>query len=159
MSSDLIVFKSEPEWESKYQRMKKCSVEYGNSYNSCLFYYTHNWFIFDITNNLDKCFCIANIIKDNQKFLRSRSGSIISILRTQFKLPTFNKIITLSTDFGLIQITALSKNGIDLDGFRISEPKIDIKWCCRERSEVWGFSRIFYYIYNFKIYKNEFIIF
>ena len=155
MSTDLIISnKASREWESSFQRLKKFSLENGILFNSCLFYYTHNWFIFDCKNSLDKCFLIANIIKDNQRFLRSRNGSIISIRGTHFKLPTFNTKITLSSDLGLIQITALSKNGIDLDGFRISEPKIDIKWCLRKTGESWGYSRIFYSIINYKLYKN-----
>lgn len=97
-------------------------------YNSTMYRLTNFSYIFELDKKPEVCTKIFEYIKDYQKLLREYNCSTICYNGQTYVLPPLNQEITISTDFGYINITVISRNGLDLSGFRIAEPIVTLPW-------------------------------
>lgn len=103
---------------------KRAEKEYNSS-----FYALKNFsYIFEIDKKTEVCSEIFEYIKRYQHLLREYNCSTVTYRGNSYVLPPLNEEITISTELGLVNITALSRNGMDLSAFRIAEPLVALPW-------------------------------
>lgn len=110
-------------------------------YNSKVYGLTNFSYIFELEKKPEVCMEIFEYIKNYQHLIREYNCSTVSYNGKTYVLPPVNQEITVATDFGFINITALSRNGLDLSAFRIAEPLIALPWR-------WGTLKLLGYLEN-----------
>lgn len=97
-------------------------------YNSSFYSLANFSYIFEIDKKTEVCAKIFEYIKSYQHLLREYNCSTVTYRGKSYVLPPLNQEITIATELGFINITALSRNGIDLSAFRIAEPVVALSW-------------------------------
>lgn len=108
-------------------------------YNSKMYGLTNFSYIFELDKKPEVCMEIFKYIKGYQHLIRDYNCSTVSYNGKTYVLPPVNQEITVATNFGYINITALSRNGLDFSGFRIAEPIIALSWR-------WGVTKLLGYL-------------
>lgn len=97
-------------------------------YNSKVYDLINFSYIFELDKKPEVCSEIFEYIKRYQNLIREYNCSTITYNGNSYVIPPLNQEISVSTEMGFIRITALSINGLDLSGFRISEPIFALPW-------------------------------